>query len=606
MNTTRITRKPRRRLAPAIAAALIAAGVAPVAAHAGPLYTYGPAAVHQHSSQWTLTQSGPTWQASIPEGTALAGDAWSWEWVCPVPGSQIENITFQALRTRNASSFGLYVDANGGNVWAVPDSGIAQSPSPVASEFTVNQPGGTCNVRLRGVQTETRHQHARTYFVTPVQAVVRDLTPPTINLRSIDRAEGWIGAGNNSIGVHWSAADNFGAAGIGAQHITVAGAGKWSGSPGPGDHAVTVNLDGIGDGQHEVRVSAEGGGTGGAAAAGTIRLDRTAPTGAVAATLQGATRANVRVSAADATSGVSSWQLRQGSPTGPIIATNADTPGGQVTGIDVSSYAGSTLRWHLRVTDNAGNVGTAASAALAVPAQAAAPGDPISTTIDPTKTGIEGLPPLNQLPDLAGVRLTRLSVGGPKGTLRRGKTRILQSRIAWGRNVAITGRYGYGDKAPASGIQVMLRAPGGKTVASTHTDARGRFYLMAKATKPGLWQTIAIGNPLVVGSVAITPRPPVSITSLTRKVRSGGRIVATGKVGGLRYARGRLVQLQARIGKEWRPIAQVRAKAGGKFRATYRVRGNGGYRLKVRVFVPREQGLGMWAGSTKPRTITIR
>jgi hypothetical protein len=437
-------------------------------------------------------------------------------------------------------------------------------------------------VRLRGAQTETREQHARTYWITPRSAVVRDLTPPAIALGGIDGGQGWIGPSRAVIGVRWSAADNFGAEGIGTQRIQIAGQQRWSGTPGPGNHVVPVGLAGIGDGIHQVRVSADGGGTAGAADSRPIAIDRTPPIAALAASLAG-TRATLTVGALDATSGVLAWYLRQGSPTGPIIATSADTPGGVVTDIDVSGALRSTVTWYVRVVDAAGNVADA-------------------------QRGLLVLPPVEQLPNLKGVRLVGLHVGGPTRVLRRGRERLVRSIVPYGTRIAITGRLARRGKGRpgVAGIRVVLRGPAGKGLASSTTNSRGRFRLLAPATTPGLWSAVALGHPLIGGRLAVTPQLPVAITSLTGIVPAGESISVGGRVGGGAVAADRLVQLQARIAGQWRPIAQTRTGAKGRYSIGYRIRGAGGYKLEVRVVVPREGTLGMWSSSSGARVITIR
>src|SRR5690606_11431651 len=138
---------------------------------------------------------------------------------------------------------------------------------------------------------------------------LRDLTAPAVAITEL--SDGWFGSAPRALLVRWNASDNFGGDGMGAHEITVGGQRVWAGSPGAGAHSVSTTVpSGLRDGVHSVAVTVHGDGTAAGTAAGSIRVDRTAPTGSTGAPSHPGTPRAVSVSwtTADATSGVASSQ----------------------------------------------------------------------------------------------------------------------------------------------------------------------------------------------------------------------------------------------------------------------------------------------------------
>lgn len=355
-----------RRLRGALAGAVIVSGLAlapsPASATDGNLYAYG-ASDWARSAQVSATiLSGTVWQISAPAMTPAAINHWEMHWVCPVAGSEVAAVLFGALRTAPASSLALQVTGDRRVLWSEGDTLIPQSPAG-GRGYDVRLPGGQCDVHLALAQLESRPQHARTYFIDSPRILVRDVSAPTVTLRGV--SGGWLN-GATALAVSWSAADNFGADGIGQQRVIAGGQVLWAGAAGQGDHAVSLAVNGLGDGVHRVEVQADGDGTGAGAAAGSVSIDRTAPTAdqlsAAPTETPGAVRLAWRV--ADNLSGVTSSEVE--------VNRAADgVPLGEWTSIAVASGPGAheatvgSLRvpdgvhaWRVRTTDAAGNVAT--------------------------------------------------------------------------------------------------------------------------------------------------------------------------------------------------------------------------------------------------------
>lgn len=607
-------RRPRPR--PALRALALAGGVAAALAAADlaraapPFYTVPVAGAQGKGGGWSLDQVDPaTWRLQAPElRPAPLGGGGRFVWRCQTSGSQIERVDFAIIRTQAPSSFEFSVHAGGhGKVWAIGDVSVLQTPTPTPSSFSVPTPG-TCEVSLEGTQVEQRNQHARAYFIAPGAATVRDLTAPDVVLRGIDGipASGWIPAGVNGIGVRWGAYDNFGASGIGTQHVIVAGIGKWAGAPGQGEHGVGVDLGGVGDGDHQVIVRADGGGTAGAQAQATLRVDRTAPrAGLTTALASDARSATARITAADATSGVAGWTLRRSGPVGPVVATHESDPDGVVEGLDLGGFGSSPWVWHLAVRDVAGNLAQAQSEPLSPPPSPAGRDALGTLRLDPAAAGVAVTG--QALSDLSAARLMQLRVAKRPRVIRRGRERLLHAVPRYGRTVRIAGRIGR--EAPGrpgiAGLRVLLRAPGGRIVAETTTDAAGRFAVAFAATKPGIWQAIAVGDPAIVARIAVTTAPRLVLTRRPAAVPERGLIAVKGRMSPRRLARGRLVALEYRTARGWRPFATARAGAGGRFALRYRLTRPGGYGLVLRVRAPRDRGVGVWGAASRPFTVRV-
>lgn len=348
-------RRPWFALGAAALLALPAQGVA----NDGPLYLYGASPAWAVRSPFVASSPEPgTFQLSAPAAAVGAGRVWEMNWGCPLPGTEFAAVRFGALRTAAASSLQVEVLGNGNLLWAEPDSAMPQSPAG-GRQYDVGLPPGLCNIHLALDQTETRQQHARTYFVADPRVLVRDVSPPSVSITGL--SQGWLGAG--PLHVAWNANDNYGDDGMTGQRVAVAGVVRWSGAPGAGDHAVDLELGSLPDGPQPVTVTVDGDGTRAGTASGTAWIDRTPPTArALHAATPGTPGAiTLGWTAADATSGVVSARAEvnaapDGSGSGEWIPVGAAAAAGTASVIVAPPVPDGVHAWRVRTVDAAGNV----------------------------------------------------------------------------------------------------------------------------------------------------------------------------------------------------------------------------------------------------------
>ena len=362
-----MTIPPRRRMPRGLVllAAAAITSVAGTAAHAteGNLYTQGQGGFSTGALATASQVNAATVQVNAAATTsAAAGTAWSMNWGCPVPGSEIAAVSWNALRYAAASSADLQLKANGGTVWAEGDAGMPQSPAD-GRTYGIGLPGGVCDLKLEIVQTEQRRQHARVWWIGGPGVVVRDVAPPTAAINSVPGS--WISGGQQTARVAWQASDNFGSDGIGSQRVSVNGEVRWAGAPGQGQMAADVPLDGLADGVHRVRLDVDGDGTAGAGGDATVRVDRTPPEiGEMNTTFDNASgRATIAWSAADATSGLANATAEvnaaaDGSTGGTWVGSGTATrtsAGQRITRIAGTGMADGVHTWRVSARDDAGN-----------------------------------------------------------------------------------------------------------------------------------------------------------------------------------------------------------------------------------------------------------
>ncbi len=362
-----MTIPPRRRMPRGLVllAAAAITSVAGTAAHAteGNLYTQGQGGFSTGALATASQVNAATVQVNAAaSASATAGTAWSMNWGCPVPGSEIAAVSWNALRYAAASSADLQLKANGGTVWAEGDAGMPQSPAD-GRTYGIGLPGGVCDLKLEIVQTEQRRQHARVWWIGGPGVVVRDVAPPTAAINSVPGS--WISGGQQTARVAWQASDNFGSDGIGSQRVSVNGEVRWAGAPGQGQMAADVPLDGLADGVHRVRLDVDGDGTAGAGGDATVRVDRTPPEiGEMNTTFDNASgRATIAWSAADATSGLANATAEvnaaaDGSTNGTWVGSGTATrtsAGQRISRIAGTGMADGVHTWRVSARDDAGN-----------------------------------------------------------------------------------------------------------------------------------------------------------------------------------------------------------------------------------------------------------
>ncbi|MGE3795464.1 MAG: hypothetical protein AB7I38_16275 [Dehalococcoidia bacterium] len=580
-----------RGLVVAGGAALLAVSAAPAAATEGSLYRFGVEALAAQAvpdGQCSVAQTGASFGVTCPPiGTSFTGTKWQIDLRTPVPGSVIEAFDWRAVRFhQTATSIAQQVLADGALAWQAAEADIPRSPSQPKA-YRVGMRALTASLRLW--QTEARQQPNRVWTFLEPTIYVRDVQAPSARWVSVPG--GWVTG--DQAEVRWQVSDNFGADGIAQQRITAAGRTLYAGAPGDGAHVTGLALAGVPDGAHALRLDADGDGTPGAPAQeAVLRVDRTPPVAAVALTglPNDAVRATVTVS--DATSGVRDWTLHVRSADGPAVASSS--AGTNVTDIDLTAYAapGETVRFVLEATDNAGLSRLVTSA----PVTRAGPnGSGPSTTViggdgplgEPGRIESSGAP----LPNFSRIETRGVRASHARNYSRNGRLLVPLIVATHSRPVKVSGRFLHPRGTGLRGATVYLVDPKGFTRGTTLTDRRGRFAFRVRPRLAGTWRAIALGRPLVVAPAVIQLRPRVTTRIGARSIRPGGRLVVSGRISPLGVGRAKLVKLEWRQGRTWRPLALATADRRGRFALRHRFSSSpGAFTVPLRVVVPREKG----------------
>ncbi len=582
-----------RTAAFAVAAMGAPLALAPVAgATEGSLYPVGVAALVNHRApddQCNSRQDGAVFGVFCPPAApSLEGTKWQIDLRAPWMGTAIESISWRAVRYHETpTSIALEVLGDGNPVWGVAERDIPRSPA-TPKAYLVGLGAQTASLRLR--QSETRQQPNRVWSVIEPTINVRDLEAPTIALRGVPAD--WVTAGQ--VRVDWSAADNLGSDGIGQQRIFIGSRLKWTGAPGQGAHGVVVGLGDVPDGVHQVRLEADGDGTGPAATqTGVLQIDRAPPAARVDIAPAGPDLVRLTVSVADATSGVRAWTVHAGGPGGPVVASGTTT--GLAVEVNLGDYVapGRSLAFHLSAQDNAGH-STSFVSDLVTRAAPGAPSALPSVRVgsdaelgEPGRIEASGAP----LPDFSRVQTRGVVSAHARGGTRAGRRSVPVIVATYARAVGIRGRFLHPNRRGLRGATVYLLDPTGRTQGTTLTDRRGRFRFTARPRRPGVWRVVALGRPLVVTQAYLVVRPLVRIRIGDRSLRPGQTVRVSGVIRPRTQARRKSVQLQWRRGDEWRPLVVTRADRRGRFVLRYRFSSaGGGYSVRLRILVPREKG----------------
>ena len=145
----------------------------------------------------------------------------------------------------------------------------------------------------------------------------------------------------------------------------------------------------------------------------------------------------------------------------------------------------------------------------------------------------------------------------------------------------------------------------GTPVASATSDAQGRFRLTGAVRRGGAWRVEVQPAGSVVGRINL--KVPAGLTQQvnTRNLRLGDTLVVTGRLTPGPLAASKLLQLQWKDGRSWRPIANVTADSVGAFNVSYRFRRAAGYAIQMRIAVPAERGWPFTPVNGKPFSVKV-
>ncbi len=188
--------------------------------------------------------------------------------------------------------------------------------------------------------------------------------------------------------------------------------------------------------------------------------------------------------------------------------------------------------------------------------------------------------------------------------------------LRYGARGATTGRLATGQGAPLVDAVVVVEAQarsGGGFVrlGTTRTDAHGRFRF---ALPPGPSRTVRYRyegtDTLRPAAAEVATKVPAAarLTVDRRKLRNGQTVRFTGRLLGKPIpAGGKVVALQAKVGRKWRTFATPRANAKGAFKHRYRFTSTTATRrYAFRAVVGREDAYSYEQGRSPLVRVTVR
>ncbi len=207
-------------------------------------------------------------------------------------------------------------------------------------------------------------------------------------------------------------------------------------------------------------------------------------------------------------------------------------------------------------------------------------------TLDLIRPRYYALPVPTGVPEYPQARLAQFGLRPfTRDAARHGYPLPLATRTA-GTPVRVFGKYvSVPGGEPMSGLPVQAVDPRGQQVGTATTDHAGNFSITFKPTAPGRHTFALIAAPQVGGQVTIRLRRGVTISGPRRVARNRSLIVNGNITPG---QPGKLVTLEYRDGRTWRPITTRRTGPSGTFRFTYRPRRTRGFATQLRVVAPAE------------------
>jgi len=185
-----------------------------------------------------------------------------------------------------------------------------------------------------------------------------------------------------------------------------------------------------------------------------------------------------------------------------------------------------------------------------------------------------------------------------------------------GKRVKLAGRLVRGGNVPVAGVDVTVEGQmrsGGPfaRIGSVRADGSGRLSFVLP---PGPSRTVRFrydGSDTLrpsSGQVLTRVRAAVRLKVSRRRLLNGQSVQFTGRLPGKPIpAGGKLVALQARVGRQWRTFATPRAKANGVFKHRYRFTATTGLRrYAFRALVTREAAYPYETGTSRKVHVVVR
>ncbi len=271
-----------------------------------------------------------------------------------------------------------------------------------------------------------------------------------------------------------------------------------------------------------------------------------------------------------------------------------DVGAGGTTTLPLKGMAAGAYQARVTVCDSAGNSASVTKGFTIV-------ADSVAATTGPSAGS--GASSKNKDPNLEGARLVSVVVQREPG-----KRRTVPGREGFdhGEYVRVSGRLLQLDGRPLADVAIVLRDSGGVWSAGGRTAHDGSFSLSAMLGRGGKWTISAVGSPGLSKLLTIQVHAKLVSNLASRTLRQGEGLVVRGRLVPGPLAANKLLQLQWRDGRQWRPVANVTANASGNFEVRYRFHRGGGYSVPMRLVVPGERGWPFAAIIGAPVAIRVK
>ena len=219
---------------------------------------------------------------------------------------------------------------------------------------------------------------------------------------------------------------------------------------------------------------------------------------------------------------------------------------------------------------------------------------------------------------IASERVVRRTIRrhGKRQRVRRRETVLRPSaRVAFGRQVQVSGRLVRSDGQGVAGAEIQLlarsAAAGEQLEAVVRADGEGRFSYQAAGSASRALRLLYAGSPTTLpaqGEVRLRVPAASSLRVSRRRVLNGDKVTFRGRVRTLPVpAGGKLIELQVRLSRRWQTFRTVRSDANGHWSIPYkfkRTRGVERYRLRVRL--PQEANYPFETGRSPSVRVRVR
>ena len=420
--------------------------------------------------------------------------------------------------------------------------------------------------------------------------VAIDTTPPRVDVHQVPA--GWV----NRAEIDLTATDNLQSAlGLGATEIDVnaasdgGDAGEWrrlsTAAAPPGRRVIPIDLAGLEDGRHAVRIVVRNGGPFSSSLVSEkralLRVDLTDPSVSRATFSPGGARPmTVAWLADDADSGVAAVtvQWREGTAWRTLAGEKAANGAGSMV-IDASALPDGERTMRVLVADGAGNVtARVGTAQISGGGLGSAAGDPAGR--------------------LRAARL-EVVVTGARAQRRAGRA-VLVRRVVTGARLRIGGRLLDRSGHGIVGAEVQVRDQRGRLIGRGLTRRNGRFSIEARPVGGGYVRIgVAVGRGLLPQrasvDVRLEVRPAVALSVSNAAPVVGEEVLFSGRLRpspadlGLGSRKGIVLEWLDPVRRIWRPVVNARLRADGTFAIPWTF-GLGGLTIPMRVVVPQEVG----------------